>query len=195
MPIEKIKQLLQEKSDEIIRQEKAHAEALEMARLELEEKKKQQNEAKEKRRLFVVEQTQKILRGSGVLDNLLRIENELLDGNVTEHDLFYKPDDGKAVLVWGKNFRYSDHGHVVSANYGSFGYSTIEAVVDPDGETLTIIGNENYKFNNQEWQNVGAVESALAKSYVYPKHESGISEPIYTHRDSGDDMGCCCGAN
>lgn len=169
MLIETIRQLQKEQTEKIARTEKEKLESLEIQRLSLLEGERRRKEIAEERRNFVIQKTQKILRDNGILDNLIKIENELLSGKVYGHEIFYKPEDCGVFLIWGSGFKY-ENGKVrtVGDKNGDYNFSMIEARVNPDEETLTICGAEQFKFSKDEYKNNKVVEESLAKAFVNP---------------------------
>ncbi len=165
MPIEIIKKLLQEREARAASEKTARDLVIENERIAREETERPQKEAGEKRQKFVSQKTEIILNESHALHGLQRIENELLNRAVKQHKLVYEPERGQAILSWGANFESE--------------WSEIWAIVNPDEDTLTICGQEKYKFADSSWQDIEAVETALAKAFVNPKS----IEIYFTPRD------------
>lgn len=195
MPIEEIRRILQERADQAAREGIARKEAEEKARRVREEAERQQREAEEKRRRFVIQQTEKIMRNSGVLDGLRRIEKELLEGNVSKHGISYSPENGKATLTWGIGFDMSADGGVKRQPGDNYNFSSLEVFVDSDKEQLTIQGAFTYQFSQNDWKDIEKIEKALAAAYVDPQREFPRPSGSSSSYDSSSDMGCCCGGN
>lgn len=182
MPIEEIRRLQKEREA----QAEAARVAAENERLQREKEEQLRRKKQEERNQFIKRQTDKILRESLVLDSLMTIEKELLEGNVAEHDVVYDPSDRKAMLVWGSNFKVVN-GKI--ATLDSYNYSYIEVVVDPDTEAITIFGREQYHFDKHQWNKKQNIDKALAKAYMEPKR--AVYSPPSSDRE--DNSGCCCG--
>ena len=184
MPIEEIRRLQKE------REAKAEAARIsaENERLQREKEEQLRRKKEEERNHFIKNQTDKIMRESLVLDNLLRIEKELIEGNVAEHDIVYDPSERKAMLIWGSNFKVV-YGKIKRT--GSYNYSYIEVAVDPDTENITICGREQYRLDKHQWNKKQNIDNALAKAYLEPIREV-YSPPSDSYHSNSDDSGCCC---
>lgn len=195
MPIEEIRRIQQERADQAAREGVARKEAEEKDRWAREEAERQQREAKEKRRKFVVQQTERIMKNSGVLDGLQRIEKELLEGNVSKHGISYSPEKGKATLAWGTGFNILADGGVKHQPGNDYNFSSLEVFVDSDKEQLTIQGAFTYQFSQNDWKDIKKIEKALAAAYVDPRREFYRPSESSSSHDSLSDLGCCCGGN
>lgn len=129
-------------------EEKANSEKI-AAEVALQKKQKAQEEEAKKRRQFVVQQTQKVLRGSGILDAFCEIEKELLEGKFEEHDIVYDPSASRATLRW-------KDGNIIN---------TVSAVVDPESESLQI--GEIDLGNN--WKDKDKIREVIAKEFLKPE--------------------------
>jgi hypothetical protein len=188
MVVEEIRRLQKECRD------KAEAErvAAEKLRLQKEEeervRKKEEQRRVDERNSFVTEQTKRILKETGILDDIIRIDKELLNGAVENHAIIYHLNEGKVELVWGSNFKVVD-GSIrgVGSNWD---YSVIEIYTNPDKIEIAIQGKEVILFRqnqlNKQW-NIENIKKALINAYMDPirvHHE-------YTPSDSGGGDWCC----
>lgn len=192
MPIELIKQIQKQRAEEAARQEAARQEVSRKEALVREEAERQKKEAAEKRRQFVITQTEKIFGESRALEGLKRIDKEMLEGNTSKHSLNYSPENRTATLAWGNGFKQYADGSVQAEGYDyNFSYICIKA--DPDKETLIIEGQAVFQSDKNGWKDLNRVERVLALAYVDPVRK--VHSPpssSYSSSDRGGDMGCCC---
>lgn len=203
MPIEdEIERIQQERNSEKARKEaeerrvqqeqeaessRVRAQAQDKANIENEKQRRERQQRTE----FVKQQTEKVLGESGVLDSLKRIENKYLRGNVKKHDLIYRREKAQVVLLWGNRFQVAD-GEIFAEN-GSASYSYIEAKVDPDTQSLTIVGDKETEFSKDKLTGTKDVEIALAEAYLEPKRVVvEPPEPERDYDDGGSDNCSCC---
>lgn len=180
--IERIREIQRTQAEQAAR-EKAEKEAVtENVRLVRERAEKPQGEAAEKRKLFVVQQTKKVITESGVLDCFTKIKDELLEEGEDKHPLtmhewwgerlipntFFKKleqnyEQGSLKLMWGSTLGIST----------GWGYYYILAEVNPDNETLTL-GNK--VFQKQEWANKELIEDAVGKTDLNPERKPSYEQ-------------------
>lgn len=149
------------------------------------EKERTERETKEaERRRFVTQQTEKILKESGVLENLRQIDQKLL--RKFSHQLYYFPEQGRASLEWGWG-----NGLIISVKgFLDQGFQectiySISAEVDPDEEVLTINGGVKSVFGQNDWRDLKRVEDALFEAYMNPKYYHCDPPGSYAVGDGG----------
>lgn len=182
--VERIKQIQEAQAEQAAR-EKAEEEAVaENVRLVREGVEKPQREAAEKRKLFVVQQTEKVITESGVLDCFTKIKDELLEEGEDKHTLtMHQPGGGERPIpnTFFKKLKQNYEQGSLKLMWGStlgislgWGYCYILAEVNPDNETLTL-GNK--VFQKQEWANKELIEDAVGKAYLNPERKPSYEPP------------------
>jgi hypothetical protein len=135
---------------------------------EYQQKNLAEKKAEEKRLNFNRINTERIMRDSGVLSGLRKIEKELLVGRRLKHNLIYEPEERKAILVWGEKYSIQD---------GKLFLSDFE--FDAVGITVHVISSDNAlsisyeghceRFDEKTWsQHHDLVGEALAQAYLNP---------------------------
>ncbi|MGA3291633.1 MAG: hypothetical protein ABSC49_00625 [Candidatus Microgenomates bacterium] len=183
MSTEEIKERLRQQDQERLQAEENRRVTEENARREREEQLRLAKEAAEKRIQFVINQTEKVLTESKAIDELRQIDKDLLEGNVGNHDLNYSPENGKISLAWGTGYHSKSDGGFSGS--GDYSFSVIEVGVNPDKETLTVIGAR--VFGTFSLHDNRKIEKAIDDAYLEPQrhsHEASSS--------SGSGYGCCC---
>lgn len=176
--VEKIKQIQMDRAEQARLEEETRNKSLEQRRTERENKEQLDLQEKQARLVFITTQTQKILRESGVLENLLKIDSEILADNEIEHDVRFKPSEGSVTLFWGKNVR-SGPVEIFQPDYGVYDYSTVKVTVDPDSEALTIYGEIEQKVSHEQWKDGEHLELAIANAFLNPKKHKGEHHAYY----------------
>lgn len=147
------------------------------------------------RRDFIIEQTNRIITLSGILENLQKIDKEIHSQNSKDHYFLFAPALSKALLVWGHGFTVSHslelkaEGNIHSFNIdnskvfskpmlndnnvpmdcdGRYDFHFISISINPDTETLSINRKE---FEPKDWKNKEILENALFDSYLQPEGE------------------------
>lgn len=162
MPVEIIRKILAERTRKAAEQA-AKTAAIQKARSERIATETQLATQKEnKRKLFVAQQTERILNESFILAGLTRINDELLkNGRIVGNS------DGVS-LVWNE----------VDRGRNDYEYSYIDVQINPDNELVIICGENTYKLQRGHWKNKKAVETALAQAFLDPgRHEYIENEP------------------
>lgn len=161
MPVEIIKKLQEERARKAADEASRVATAKKIRLETISTQKREEN----KRALFVAEQTEKILKESLVVVGLTRIKKELLKKSRLVDS------SGGVSLIWNE----------VDLGNDNYEYSYINVEVNPDDESLTIVGQDTYNFQRRKWGNKKVIETALAHAFLEPGRH------LYLEDDSGDD--------
>ncbi len=166
---ERIKQMQQAQSVQVAIEKTERGVATGKEKLAKEEVERTKGE----REQFVLQQTDKVLKESGILDGLSRINNELLSGNYERHDIVSNLSKGNVTLVWGKGFWVDFNKNIQGTDY-----FTIRVDVNAESEAISI-GDSRLEKN--DWIDKYKVDEILAKAY--------ISAPWHHIEPSSDDWG------
>jgi hypothetical protein len=119
----------------------------------------------EKRARFIAKKTGKIVKECSLVNTLIRLDKEIVEGNAPYHQYYYLPEQGKAGLIWGNTpFAVTEDGGVD----GEGSFSGILATVDADMETLTIEGFTQRTLRKGEWNNRKLFEYAISEAFLKP---------------------------
>jgi len=158
--VERIKNIQNSQAEQAVRENSERNALTEKTKLEAEQKRQEQENAANRRKAFEESQTSKVLKESGVLKDIIAIENYVIEGSFKEHQLEIGAEG--LILKWGSN---------VYKKVGDYDYSYISITVDADNERLSIRGAEEYVFAKDQWQNKENVEEALINSFLAPKRK------------------------
>ena len=186
MSTEEIKERARQMERERLRAEENRRNAEEKARRDREEQLRLEKEAADKRRQFVINQTEKVLTESKALDELRQIDRDLLEGSVRSHNLNYSPENGKVSLAWGTGFSPQPDGGFSGS--GDYSFSVIEVSVNPDKETITVKGQRD--FGTFSLRDNRRIEKAIDDAYFEP--ERHVYERSYSSSVSDNSECCSC---
>ena len=181
--IERIRQIQQAQAKQAANEKVAREAAAENVRLAREEVERPQREIAEKRKLFVVQQTEKVITESGVLDCFTKIKDELLEEGEDKHPLTMHKSSGERPIpnTFFKKLKQNYEQGFLKLMWGStlgistgWGYYYIMAEVNPDNKTLTI-GSK--VFQKQEWANKELIEDAVSKAFLNPERKPSYEPP------------------
>lgn len=193
MSIEKIRQLQRQQAEEAARQEREQRAREEEALRQSQERLRQQKHDLEQREQLERSTRVRVLRESGALHNMQRIERELLEGNVRKHALVLH-DDGNATLVWGNKFMITNNNIDYERPFFGLGqgvqdYTYIGIKINPATEEIVI----NDTRITEWWSNKEKVEDALAQAYVDSPHHKVDREEHHSSYDSSSSSNTeCC---
>lgn len=189
MSTEEIREQLRQREQEKIRAEENRKNAEEKDRREREDQLRLAKEATEKRRQFVISQTEKVLTESKALDELRQIDRDLLEGNVENHSLNYSPENGKISLAWGTGFSPKPDGGFSGS--GDYSFSVIKVSVNPDKETVVVEGERD--FGTFSFRDGRGIEKAIDAAYLEPQRRvSALERRSLSSGDGGCCGECCC---
>jgi hypothetical protein len=188
--VERIRQAQQSQAEQAAR-EKAAAEAtIEKERLIKEESEKRARGDYERRLQLKRQQTEEILRESGVSESLSQIEKTFLQGKFKNHTVIY--DYGSYSDMCRIELTWSNDDLDVEKNVGGavhvWGHNRWYIVVDVDlsTEDLTIESQTKTKLTKPQWMNREVVEITIADSFV----NAGYCKPVYNTHEPYDGGNC-----